>query len=115
MSAVTSKGTHYMVFPHTVAGLTRDDFNFTLVKDGEVRQDIHVELREISPNVYVASFVNDGTDYSSWTLIAQDPDVTAYIYIETWEVRKKIVEQNVKQIRSRQDSDGGFFKSSYEK
>jgi hypothetical protein len=112
MSTVFGGETHYMVFPHGTTGLVRDDFTITVLKDNEVRQDVAVEVEESAEGVYVMSFVNDDTDKTTWTLIAYATAAPNTKYIESWQVRKKTIDQNVRQIRSRQDSDGGFFKSS---
>lgn len=114
MSEIEAKGTHYMTFPHTTAGLGRTDFEISIYKNGEVIADIGYEVLEGPDTYYTLSFDNDGTDYSTWTCIVHDPDEADLYYVESWRVRKKTVETNVKQIRSRQDSEGGFFKSSTE-
>lgn len=115
MGDVAARNTHYMVFPHTRSGVTRASWTMQLFKDGVLTQDIPIDIKEESNFVYVASFDNDGSDYTSWTLVLNDPAVTDRYYVETWEVRKKTVETTVKQLRSRQDSEGGFFKSSYDR
>lgn len=97
-----------MTFPHTSSGLVRGDFTFILSKNGEVVKSVAVELREIADSVYVASFENDGDDYANWNLIAFETASPTRKYIESWQVRKKTMEQMIKQIRARQDSDGGF-------
>lgn len=85
-----------------------------MFKDGELIRDIPYDVKEVTAFYYTLSFNNDGTDYSTWTIILNDPLDPDIFYLETWEVRKKTTELNVKQIRSRQDSEGGFFKSSYD-
>jgi len=110
MSTVYGGETHYMVFPCGTTGLVRDDFNITVLKDDEVRADVAVEVEEVASGIYSASFVNDDTDKTTWTLIMSVIAAPNTKYIESWQVRKKTIDQNVKQIRSRQDSDGGFFK-----
>ncbi len=105
-------GTHHMTFTHSVTGMVRDDFTITLIKNGEINQATPIEVRELAEGIYHASFVNDQEDHAIWTLVIEDPDTESAVYFETWRVRKLIAEQNVMQIRSRMDSDGGFFKTS---
>lgn len=112
MSEVAANDTHYMTFPHSVTGVIRGGFTIKLFKNGALLQDQPVEIKEVSTKIYTASFSNDGTDFSLWTLVISDPNVANIYYVETWSVRRKTVDLNVKQIRSRQDSDGGFFKKS---
>lgn len=110
MSTVEADATHYMTFPHTIAGHIRDDFEISLFKDGQRITSIPIEVQEVADAVYTFSFNNDGTDFSTWTLIVKDPMEPTLYYIESWEVRKKTVELNIKQVRSRQDSKGAFSK-----
>lgn len=112
-----TKFIHYMQFPYTVRELTREDFEMTLLVNGEERKDIPIDVKELPKtnySIYVFSFVNTGLDFSNWTLIVSNPDDLQKYWVETWEVRKQTTETNVKQIRNRQDSEGGFFKSSYD-
>ncbi len=104
-----------MTFPHTLTGRLRSSFVVKILKDGEVVADTAYDITESPAYCYTLTFENDGTDYSTWTCVVSDPLLTGVYFVETWEVRKKTVELNVKQIRSRQDSEGGFFKSSYDK
>jgi hypothetical protein len=97
-----------MTFPHSLTGRVRSNFTFSLLKNGEQVMDIEIEIRESPSSIYTASFVNDGDDHALWTLVIQDIAVDDVFYVETWEVRKLVVEDNVKQIRTRLDSDGGF-------
>ena len=82
-----------------------------LYKNGELVLDIPIEVFEspATSGIYTFSFANDGTHESTWTLIINDSGASDYWYHETWEVRKKITENTVKQLRSRQEGDGGFF------
>lgn len=111
MGAASAKATHYMTLPVGIPGLVLSNFTFRVLKNDAVEESIAVEVAEISSGLYIATFKNDGTDYSTWTVVAQADARTNVFYVETWEVRKKTIEQNIKQIRARQDSDGGFFKS----
>lgn len=112
MGEVLARATHYMTFPLETSGYTRADFTVKIFKNGELYDVIAYEITEPSPNIYTLSFANDGTERSIWTAIVYDPDDDDRFIVETWEVRKNIIEKNVQQIRSRQDSEGGFFKSS---
>ena len=115
MSEVKAKGTHYMTFPYSVSGLTRGSWTVNLYKNGERTIDVAVEVVENPDGFYTFSFDNDGTDEATWTLIVYQTSSGTLKFGESWKVRKRTVELNVKQIRSRQDSEGGFFKSSYDK
>ena len=86
-----------------------------LYKNGERTIDVAVEVVENPDGFYTFSFDNDGTDEATWTLIVYQTSSGTLKFGESWKVRKRTVELNVKQIRSRQDSEGGFFKSSYDK
>lgn len=112
MGEILAKATHYMTFPLSTSGFTKGDFTVKITKNGEAFDQIAYEITEPFTNIYTLSFANDGTERSIWTAIVYDPDDSDRGYIETWEVRKNIIEKNVQQIRSRQDSEGGFFKSS---
>ena len=112
MGDTTSKGTHYMTFSHPTVGLTRGDFNVTIIKNNELRTDIAYDIVALSAGLYQLTFENDGDDYTTWTCYVQDPAMPTRLAWETWEVRKKTVEQNIKQVRSRMDSSGGVFNSS---
>lgn len=114
MGEVAAKDFHYMTIPHITAGLTRDQFTIELYKNGDLFKSAPIEVKEEADKRYVLSFKNDGTDYSNWTAVVFETAVPLLIYTETWEVKKKTVLQNVKQIRSRQDSEGGFFKGDNE-
>lgn len=106
---VEANATHYMTFPHTETGSTRGDWTLVLIKNGELVRDIPIEIVELEGGVYVCTFDNDGEDKANWTLVAQDSNDTDRTYIETWMVRKPIVEKNVQQIRSHIQGEGGFF------
>ena len=108
MGDVAARKTHFMTFPHSLTGRVRSNFVFTLLKNGEQVIDIEVEVKESPAAIYTATFTNDGDDHAIWTLVVQDESIDDIYYVETWEVRKLIVEENVKQIRTRLDSDGGF-------
>lgn len=112
MGEVAAKKTHFMTFPHTKTGKLRDDFTVHIIQDGVKRTDVAYEIVENAPYVYTISFENDGTDYSVLTVVAQEESVTTLWYVETWEIRKKTAETNIKQVRSRMDSEGGLFNSS---
>lgn len=109
---VKANGTHYMTIRHDTAGLTRGDFTMTLIKDGEEIRDIAIEVLESPERTYTFSFINDGTHDSQWQLLVHETELDTPTYTEAWVVKKKIVEQTVRQIQARQDSDGGFFQSS---
>lgn len=109
MSIVQAGGTHYMTFPFSITGNTRDDFVYTVYKNGEIRADTAVDITEKKPYQYVASFVNDGTDHSNWTIIISDPTVENTYIVESWQVRKLTAEKAINQIRTRLDSGSGFF------
>lgn len=112
MAFIPADQTHYMTFPHTRSGSVRQDFTCVLLKNGALIQSIPINVQEVSPFKYTISFDNDGTDYSDWTLMASDNNITGRTYIETWQVRKLTPEKNISQIRSMQESSGGFFQSS---
>lgn len=115
-SEVKAGGTHYMVFPYSLSGVTLAQWTKVLIKNGERVLDIPIECREYPNGIYTFSFTNDGTDESQWSLVVYETAGTTNLkFGQTWTVRKRTAELNVKQIRSRQDSDGGFFKSSYDK
>jgi hypothetical protein len=113
MSEVKALGTHYMIFPYSVSGLTLGYWTTVLLKNGERLTDVAIECRENPTGVYTFSFDNDGDDEAQWSLVVYETSGTTGLkFGQSWTVRKRIVEQNVKQIRSRMDSDGGYFQSS---
>lgn len=107
MSDVLNGRNHYMAFYHPSSGLVRGDFEFTLLADGELRQDISVNVREPKPYYYVAWFENDGTDHTNWVLFAKDPNFD-YVYVESWRARRAIAEKNIKELRHAVNSQSGF-------
>lgn len=109
---VAANTTQYMTFPHEETGLTSSSFNIRIIKNGEHLKDIGYSIRETYPYIYTVQFVNDGTDFSTWTCIASTLNYPDIYYIETWYVRELTLEKNVRQIRSMADFDGGFFKGS---
>lgn len=110
MSDITTKGTHYMSFYHSASGVTRGTWTLTLLKNGEVNNDTEINIVEAKDNYYVVSFKNDGTKDAIWQIFAKEPSVQK-VYTESWRAKDKSLENDVKQIRSRMDSDGGFFSS----
>lgn len=111
MSSVPVRATHYMTFPYTTAGVGFSSWITTLSKNGEVVQDTPLDFREYPSAVYTFSFVNDGDVDAVWTLIIHKSGDTDNYFGESWRTTSKVIEQTVKQIRSRFDSDGGFFQS----
>jgi len=109
---VPAKATHYMTIRHDTADLTRADWTIQLFKNGEEIRDIAVDVIENSERTYTFSFQNDGTHDSQWSLLVYETALDTPTYMEMWIVKKKIVEQTVRQIQARQDSDGGFFQTS---
>lgn len=103
MGSIGGNKEHNMTFPHNATGRVREDFNVSIFKNGELFRGIPFELREETPFIYTISFNNDNTDFSTWTIVANDSNEPDIFYVETWEVRRLVQEQNVKQIRSRQD------------
>lgn len=108
MSDITSKGTHYMSFYHSASGVTRGSWTLVLLKNGEENRDVEINIMERPNNYYTVSFKNDGTNNSIWQVFAKEPSVEK-VYTESWRVKDKTLENNVQQIRSRMDSDGGYF------
>lgn len=109
---VPTNATHYMSIRHDTAELTREDWTMVLFKNGEEVRDIAIEVVERPERTYTFSFQNDGTHESQWSLLVYETDLDTPTYAEMWMVKKKIVEQAVRQIQARQDSDGGFFQTS---
>lgn len=112
MTAIPVRGTHYMTFPYTTAAVAYGLWVKTLFKNGEVIQDIPIDFHEYPAGIYTFSFENDGDRDALWTLVLHATGDTNNWFAETWSTTSKIIEQTVKQIRSRFDSDGGFFQSS---
>lgn len=112
MGLAVAGETHYMTFPHELTGRTRENLTVRIFKNGVYLQDIPWDLIEHPDYCYTVSFKNDGTDKSTWTCIVSDSAVTETFYVETWEVRSKSVEANIKQVRTRMDSTGGVFGKS---
>ncbi len=102
----------YMTIPHTTAGLLYADWTVYLYKNGQQVLDVPYDIRETPSGVYTFSFKVDSEDESQWSLLAYETADTTQKYLEQWRVRRKVAEQNIKQVRSRMDSDGGFFNSS---
>ena len=101
-----------MTFPAERSGILLDQWNKKLYKNNELITDIAINVTEVQPYQYIFQFDNDGTHDSTWTLILEDSQNLDVFYIETWRVEKRIIEQNVKYLRSRLDSEGGYFNSS---
>lgn len=95
---VPANQTHYLFFRHGTAGLTRASFTIYVYKNGVRTRDVAVEVVENPANYYIASFTNDGEHDATWTLSLFHG--TSH-YFDTWRVEKPIIEQNVKQMRSR--------------
>lgn len=114
MSDIEPKQYHYMSFFHNATGKTFTSWTFTLLKNGVRVEDIEINIEEVKTKYYVVSFKNDGTHNSVWQIFATEPSIDK-VYTESWRVRNKTLEQNVQQIRSRLDSDGGFFNSQTDK
>lgn len=112
MSDVLNGRRHYMAFYHPSSGLVRDDFDFTLIAEGELRQDITVNVREVKPYYYVAWFENDGTDHTNWVLFAKDPNFD-HVFVEAWRARRAVAEKILKEVRNTVSSQSGF--SSFKK
>jgi hypothetical protein len=104
--------THYMTVPHSSAGVGYASWTKNLFKNGEVVLNTAIDMRESPSGTYTFAFVNDKEDEAQWTLQVWETANTTIKYSETWRVKKKLIEQGVKQIRSRMDSEGGFFQSS---
>lgn len=113
MGTIKAKDTHYMTFPHKTAGILRSGWEVKIYKNGVLFNTIAYDIQEVYTKQYTLNFNNDGTDYSIWTAVVHDPLQADLYFVETWEVRKPTLETNVKQLRSRQDSEGGFLQSSY--
>lgn len=103
---------HYMAVPHRTSGVTRSQWTVLLYKDGELITDTPVDVIENPANNYTFFFQNDGSHESVWNLSVYQTSSPNLKYTESWIVKKRIVEQNVKYLRSRFDSEGGFFKGS---
>ena len=97
-----------MSFYHSTSGVTFGTWTLKLLKNGEENRDTEISVSEPITNYYVISFKNDGTKDSIWQIFAKEPSVEK-VYTESWRVKDKSLENDVKQIRSRMDSDGGFF------
>lgn len=108
MTFMRPNETHYFVFPHTVAGMTRTQFSVTVVKNGEKVTNIGVNLREIATKIYCASFVNDGTHLSQWSIVIQDPNYTDRAWQHNWRVEKPLTEKITQVIRSKQSAEGAI-------
>jgi hypothetical protein len=110
MEALAGK-TMYMVFSYPTADLPRSQWTIVVHKDGEEMPEIAVDVgyRE---GKYVFTFDNDGTDKSTWQLTVTPVENTSVHYVETWFVRKNFIEQSVSELRSRMDSEAGFFNTS---
>lgn len=103
---IRANDTHYMQFPHNVAGLHRVDFTYYVFKNGVVRLDIPVELVEGPSSIYTFSFENDGEHESFWSLIAWQTSAATLKYGESWIVRDNAVRQAVLDIQADVKSGG---------
>lgn len=112
---ISPSKTAYLIVPHTTSGLASSAWTIYLFKDGDRVTDTPVDVRENPTGIYTFSFSVDSTDESQWTLVVYQTSAPSTKYTEQWRVKKKIVETNVKQIRSRMDSDGGYFQASEDK
>lgn len=92
--------THYMVVRGSTTGLTRASFTFHLIEDGSDRADIAVDIREVRPRTYVASFTNDGDAGSQWTLVVYETATPGTAYTQSWIVKTSPVEADVRFIKS---------------
>ena len=108
------KQTHYMVVGHKTAAVAPSGWTIYLFKNGERVTDIEVNVVENPEKIYTFSFQNDGTHDSQWQLVVYETASSGTKYAMAWKVYKKIIEQSVKMMRSRLDSEGGFFSQSNE-
>lgn len=92
--------THYMTFRHATAGLTRGAFTAKLFRDGSDQNGINVDIKEVFSQIYVASFINDGTLSSTWTLVVYQTAAPATSYQETWFVRTSPNDKNIAFIKA---------------
>lgn len=115
MSTVPVKAIAYMTFPYTSSGVSFPNWVTVLQKNGETITDIPIDFRELPLTVYTFSFVNDGEADANWTLTVHKSGDTNNYYVESWRVTSKIVEQTVKYLRTKQDSEGGFFQTPTDK
>lgn len=93
--------THYMTVGHKNAAVAAASWTTKLLKDGILFTDATINIVENASKVYTFSFVNDGTHDSQWTLVVYETASPTNKYVMTWKVYKKIVEQNVKLLRGR--------------
>lgn len=110
MEALAGK-TMYMVFSYPTPDLPRSQWEVDVRKDGEIMKEIAVDVG-YRDKQYVFTFDNDGTDKSTWQITVTPLENTSVHYVETWFVRKNFIEQSVSELRSRMDSEAGFFNTS---
>lgn len=113
MSEVKALGIHYMTFPYSVQGIPLPSWTRLLYRNGQLVTNIDINLTEQPLGSYTFQFANDGTDESTWSLLVYETaGTTGKKFGETWNVRKRIAEKAINQIRSRLDSDGGYIPPS---
>ncbi len=95
---IVQNGTHFMTFQHSQAGVTFPSWTRKLLKGGELRTDIDIQMRETAAGLYTFAFVNDGEAESIWTLCVNVTGDTSNYYIETWKVAPTRTEEAVEQL-----------------
>lgn len=89
--------THHAVAYCSKSGAT---WEVSLTKNGEV-SSVPVSVVEHPTNYYNFSFVNDGTDRSTWDLTAREP-TTGTVASESWFVTASVVEALLAELLSNQ-------------
>ena len=99
--------THYMTFPHNLAGILLGDWTKYLYKNGERDTATPISLRESPLGIYTFAFDNDGETESHWTLIVWPTDDADIRYGESWIVRNGLILSTVLDIQSTVDAGLG--------
>lgn len=108
---------HYMAIIHDKNNrVLQQHWHFYVFKNGTFMTSIPVTVRywqkagdRNDRSAHVMSFKNDGTPDSNWTLIAVDTSSPYNFYQQSWTVVANVdTNKNVKYLRSRLDSDGGY-------
>lgn len=115
---VQPKGIHYLPIVHDKSSRTHPNhWYFLLYKNGQLITGIPIVVTFLLASiaygtgrrVHVISFQNDGTPDSTWELIAIDRSSPYNFYQRAWNVVANVdTNKQVKYLRSRLDSDGGY-------